>query len=89
MSNKEQCVALLDEFSEAQLVNVAAMLKTMRQTVTQAIEDEWDETPNATTIAALIEGDEMLRNGTGEGWTGSTADFFAMLDAEDEEEDDA
>ena len=53
MSNREQCVALLDEFSEAQLVNVAAMLKTMRQTVTQAIEDEWDETPNATTIAAI------------------------------------
>ena len=81
MSNKEQCVALLDDFTEAQLVNVAAMLKTMK--------DEWDETPNATTIAALIEGDEMLRNGTGEGWTGSTADFFAMLDAEDEEDGNA
>ncbi|WP_304584709.1 hypothetical protein [Acutalibacter muris] len=85
MSNREQCVALLDEFSEAQLVNVAAMLKTMRQTVTQAIEDEWDETPNATTIAAI----EELESGGGERWTGSTADFFAMLDAEDEEEDDA
>ena len=36
MSNKEQCVALLDDFTEAQLVNVAAMLKTMKQTVTQA-----------------------------------------------------
>ena len=85
MSNREQCVALLDEFSEAQLVNVAAMLKTMRQTVTQAIEDEWDETPNATTIAAI----EELESGGGERWTGSTADVFAMLDAEDEEEDDA
>lgn len=85
MSNREQCVALLDEFSEAQLVNVAAMLKTMRQTVTQAIEDEWGETPNATTIAAI----EELESGGGERWTGSTADFFAMLDAEDEEEDDA
>ena len=85
MSNREQCVALLDEFSEAQLVNVAAMLKTMRQTVTQASEDEWDETPNATTIAAI----EELESGGGERWTGSTADFFAMLDAEDEEEDDA
>ena len=85
MSNKEQCVALLDDFTEAQLVNVAAMLKTMKQTVTQAIEDEWDETPNATTIAAI----EELESGGGERWTGSTADFFAMLDAEDEEEDDA
>lgn len=88
MSNKEQCVALLDDFTEAQLVNVAAMLKTMRQTVTQAIEDEWDETPNATTIAALIEGDEMLRNGTGQHFQGSAEDFFAMLDEEAGDADD-
>ncbi len=38
MSNKEQCVALLDDFTEAQLVNVAVVLKTMKQ----AIEDEWN-----------------------------------------------
>lgn len=76
MSNKEQCVALLDDFTEAQLVNVEAMLKIMRQAC---------EIPNATTIAAI----EELESGGGERWAGSTADFFAMLDAEDEEEDDA
>lgn len=79
MSNKEQCVALLDDFTEAQLVNVAAMLKTMRQAIADALDGE---TPNATTIAAI----EELESGGGERWTGSTEDFFAMLDAEDETE---
>ena len=39
-----------------------------------------DETPNTATIAAIQE----LESGGGELWTGSTEDFFAMLDAEDE-----
>ena len=29
MSNREMCIALLDDFTEPQLVNVAAMLQTM------------------------------------------------------------
>ena len=84
MSNKEQCVALLDDFTEAQLVNVAAMLKTMRQAIADALDSE---TPNATTIAALMEGDEMLKNSTGQHFQGSAEEFFALLDAE--EADDA
>ena len=77
MSNKEKCVALLDDFSEDQLINVAAMLQAMKQ----AIEDAQDyNTPNDTTVAAMRE----LENGGGELWTGSTEDLFAMLDAEDE-----
>lgn len=85
MSNKEQCVALLDDFTEAQLVNVAAMLKTMRQAIADALDGE---TPNATTIAALMEGDEMLKNGTGQHFQGSAEDFFAMLDREADDADD-
>ena len=77
MSNKEKCVALLDDFSEDQLINVAAMLQAMKQ----AIEDAQDyNTPNDTTVAAMRE----LENGGGELWTGSTEDLFSMLDAEDE-----
>ena len=75
MSNKEQCVALLDDFTEAQLVNVAAMLKTMRQAIADALDGE---TPNATTRAALMEGDEMLKKGTGQHFQGSAEEFFAM-----------
>ena len=39
MSNRERCDAILDSFSEAQLVNVAAMLQAMRQTIDD-LEDE-------------------------------------------------
>ena len=77
MSNREKCVALLNDFSEAQLVNVAAMLQSMKQAIADAMDYN---TPNAATVAAIQE----LENGGGEVWTGSTKDFFAMLDAEDE-----
>ncbi len=77
MSNREQCVALLDDFTEAQLVNVAVVLKAMKQ----AIKDEWNEIPNATTIAAI----EELESGGGERWTGSTEDLWKhILEEEDE-----
>lgn len=82
MSNKERCVALLDNFTEAQLVSVAAMLENMTQTQ----EEQWDEIPNAATIAAMREVEEMIRTGGGEHWSGSTEDFFAMLDREAEED---
>lgn len=39
MSNRERCAAMLDTFTEAQLVNVAAMLQAMRQTIDD-LEDE-------------------------------------------------
>lgn len=79
MSNKEKCVALLDDFTEAQLINVAAMLQTMKQTIQDALDHD---IPNATTIAAMQE----LESGGGEVWTGSTKDLFAMLDAEDRDD---
>lgn len=77
MSNREKCNAILDSFTEAQLVNVAAMLQSMKQAISDALDYN---TPNATTVAAMQE----LESGGGELWTGSTKDFFAMLDAEDE-----
>lgn len=39
MSNRERCAAMLDTFTEAQLVNVATMLQAMRQTIDD-LEDE-------------------------------------------------
>ena len=39
MSNRERCSALLDTFTDTQLVNVAAMLQVMRQTFDD-LEDE-------------------------------------------------
>ena len=37
--------------------------------------------PNAETLAAMEETDEMIRTDGGQHFTGTTADFFAMLDA--------
>lgn len=80
MSNREMCIALLDDFTEPQLVNVAAMLQTMKQAILDAVTPD---IPNAETIAALREGDEMLRTGRGQHFQGTAKEFFAMLDTED------
>ncbi len=78
MSTREKCAALLDSVPEYKLGYALAYLQGLTA-------DEPEEIPNATTIAALIEGDEMLRNGTGQGFQGSAEEFFAMLDAEEAE----
>ena len=80
MSNHDICVSMLNDFTEAQLANVAVILRAMKQTIADAI---YSETPNAETIAALMEGDEMLRTGSGQRFRGSAEELFAMLDAED------
>ena len=86
MSAREKCISILDTFDEFQLVNVATMLQSMKQAIDDAINYD---VPNETTIAALIEGDEMIRTGSGQHFKGSAEDFFAMLDAECGENYDA
>ena len=83
MSNRELCVSMLDSFTEAQLGNVAAMLQTMKQTIEDAL---YNDTPNAETIGAMKEADEMIRTGSSQHFKGNSADFFAMLDGEDSED---
>ena len=41
------------------------------------------ETPNAVTLAAMEQTDEMIRTGGGQHFQGTTEDFFAMLDTEE------
>lgn len=80
MSNHDICVSMLNDFTEAQLANVAAMLRTMKQTIADAI---YSETPNAETVAAMEEVNEMIRTGSGQRFKGSAEELFAMLDDED------
>lgn len=75
MSEMERASALLGMVPQYKLGYVIAYLQGLIADVTADQED----TPNATTIAAMQE----LENGGGEVWTGSTEDLFAMLDAED------
>lgn len=83
MSNRELCVSMLDSFTDAQLGNVAAMLQTMKKTIEDAI---GGDTPNAETIAAMQEVNEMIRTGSGQHFQGTAEELFAMLDAEDDED---
>ena len=71
MSNREFAKNLIDQVPESKLFYVLSYLQGVVVP---------DETPNATTIAAMQE----LENGGGELWTGSTKDLFAALDAEEE-----
>lgn len=43
---------------------------------------QFEEIPTPETLAAMEETDEMIRTGGGQRFQGTTADFFAMLDAD-------
>lgn len=73
MSNREFAKNLIDQIPESRLFYVISYLQGAAVP---------DEPPNAATIAAMRE----LESGGGELWTGSTEDFFAMLDAEGEDD---
>ena len=71
MSNREQVMEIINGMPEYKIVGLLAFLRT------------FEDVPNAETIAAMEETDEMIRTGGGQHFTGSAADFFAMLDAEE------
>lgn len=77
MSNREKCTVLLDSVPEYKLGYVLAYLQGLTA-------DEPDGTPNAVTVAAMEEVNEMIRTGAGQHFQGSAGEFFAMLDREDE-----
>jgi len=79
MSDKERAFAIIDSFPDDQIGNVIAMLQTMKQAIEDALNPD---VPNAETIAAMREVNEMIRTGSGQHFKGSAEDFFAMLDAE-------
>lgn len=75
MSEMERASALLGMVPQYKLGYVIAYLQGL---IADVAADQGD-TPNATTIAAIKEGDEMLRTGTGQGWTGSTEELFRQI----------
>jgi len=78
MSDKERCVAALELVPESKLGYALAYLQGLIADVATRQED----VPNAETIAAMQEVNEMIRTGSGQHFQGSAEDFFAMLDAE-------
>ena len=80
MSELERAAALLGQVPQSKLGYVIGYIQGL---LADAPADQ-EDIPNAETVAALIEGDEMLRSGSGQHFQGSAAEFFALLDAEDD-----
>ena len=43
MSNKEKCIAILDEMAEEQLANIAAILEATKRAIDEAADDAFCE----------------------------------------------
>ena len=74
MSNRERIDELLDVIPDYKIGYIVSYLQGYLHGVTDG-----EEIPNAETLEAIREGDEMLENGTGQRFEGSTEDFFNMI----------
>lgn len=72
MSNKERAIQLLDQIPESKMIYIISYLEG-------AVIP--DEEPNAETLEAFAEVDEMKRTGSGEHFEGSTEDLFTSIKA--------
>ena len=43
MSNREKCIAILDSFTDTQLINIVAILQAARDAVSEAADDAFCE----------------------------------------------
>ena len=75
MSTRELCKNLIDQIPDGKLIYIAAYLQGA------TVPDD-NERPNAETLEAIQEVDQMIKDGTGEHFTGSTSDFLDQLLAE-------
>ena len=82
MSQRETASALIGQVPQYKLGYAIAYLQGLIADVTADQED----IPNAVTVAALREGDEMLRTGSGLGWSGSTEELIRQILEEDDGE---
>lgn len=70
MSEKEKAMRLINLLDEEKIIFIIRILESLMGSA---------EIPNETTLAAMQEGDEMLRRGTGERYTSIEA-LFADLE---------
>ncbi|MCM1134123.1 MAG: hypothetical protein NC400_00975 [Clostridium sp.] len=72
MSDRERAVQLLNAMPDDKMAYVIGFIQGL------TIVEE-TEIPNTETLEAIKEGDELLKNGTGQRFEGSTEDFFKMI----------
>lgn len=70
MSSYELAKILIDRIPESKILYVLSYLQGVAVP---------DEQPNADTLAAMAEVQEMIKNSSGQHFTGSTADFLSGL----------
>lgn len=75
MSNRERVIEIVNSMPEYRIVGLLAFLRS------------YEDIPNEETVAAMQEADKMIRTGSGQHFNGSAAEFFAMLDADDGDDD--
>ena len=73
-----------DRYRSAAARYGVSMTQFVLTAVEEKIEREAKEIPNAETLAAMKEVEEMVSTGGGQRFSGSTEDFTAMLLAEDD-----
>lgn len=80
MSYQEIAKSMIDKLPEDKLIFLINILENIGEISGVNIYPEF--TPNEETRAAIDEVETMIKNGTGEHFEGSTADFFTMLEEE-------
>lgn len=80
MSYQEIAKNMIDRLPEDKMIFVINMLEGLGEM--SGLDLYPDFTPNPETRAAIQEVEEMIASGAGEHFSGSTADFFAMLEEE-------
>ena len=78
MSDREKAIQILNEIPDYRIGYIVSYLQGYLPGSLHGVTDG-EEIPNAETLEAIREGDEMLENGTGQRFEGSTEDFFNMI----------
>ena len=81
MSNRELANSLIDRIPESKLVFIINILENIGEM--SGLDLYPDFKPNAATIAAMAETDEMIRTGSGQHFQGTAEEFTALLLSED------
>ena len=77
LSYKELAKNMIDRLPDDKMIFVINMLEGLGEMFGLDIYPEFQ--PNATTIAAMAETDEMIRTGTGQHFEGSTEELFSQI----------
>lgn len=74
MSERELAAQLLDSIPDYRLGNIVSYLQGYLQGMGNS-----EEMPNAETLKAFVESDEIVNKGTGQRFAGSTEDYIKAI----------